>query len=80
MNDEQPNTKPCPFCGYNDVKAELEPPTAFCRFAKCVCNICGATVWGVGVMIPKDGGPADELIASAIKNWNMRSEPREGSE
>ncbi len=76
-DDEQPNTLPCPFCGYNDTITELATRGKFGKFAKTMCQICGATVWGVGVMVPEDGGPADDLMASAIKAWNTRSEPRE---
>lgn len=70
------NTLPCPFCGYNDVHVEIET-TGFGKHATASCQICGAEVHGVGVMVPDDGGPSDELVASAINAWNSRSAPKE---
>lgn len=70
------NTLPCPFCGYNDVRVDIERDTFGSR-ATCSCQICGAQVGGIGVMVPTDGGPADELVASAIQAWNTRTEPRD---
>lgn len=70
------NTLPCPFCGYNDVRVDIES-NEFGKFGVCACQICGATMHGIGVMVPEDGGPADELTASAIEAWNKRTAPIE---
>jgi len=67
---------PCPFCGYTDIEVHIERGP-FGHHAECACQICGATVAGIGVLVPEDGGPADELTASAIAAWNTRSEPKE---
>ena len=69
MSDE---LKPCPFCGSTDIKTEVEVGI-MARSAKCYCNICGASVSGMGVMIPEDS-PEEELIESAHKWWNRREE------
>lgn len=66
---------PCPFCGYTDTSVEIEK-NAMGHIARVSCQICGAEVNGFGVIVPEDGGPADELVASAVKAWNTRSEPR----
>lgn len=66
-------TKPCPFCGYNDVKVTLEHG-AFGSHAVAKCQICGAEVSGIGVMV--GACPPDDLTTSAIDAWNTRSEPR----
>lgn len=73
MNNTDP--LPCPFCGYSDVEVSIEH-CDWGHFGRVMCNICGATAHGIGVMIPKDGGPADELTASALEAWNTRTEPQ----
>ncbi len=70
-----PNTLPCPFCGYNDVRIDIDR-TKFGAFGRATCEICGVVVSGIGVMVPEDGGPADELTASALAAWNSRSAPK----
>lgn len=66
--------KPCPFCGYSDVDVVVEDDH-FGRCAKVSCQICGATVHGVGILIPEDAPEAD-LIASAMEAWNHREAAR----
>lgn len=70
------NTLPCPFCGHNDVRTRIRNDMLG-KHAECACNICGVVVSGIGVMVPEDGGPPDELVASAIAAWNTRTQPGE---
>lgn len=75
MDTIELDTLPCPFCGYNDTKVSIIDDR-FGKHAECFCEICGATVSGIGVMVPEDGGPPDELVASAIAAWNTRTAPK----
>lgn len=71
------DNKPCPFCGFSDTSACIEND-AMGRIASVSCNICGATVYGMGVMVDREGTQTtpDDLLASAYRAWNTREEPR----
>ena len=66
---------PCPFCGYTDVRVDINHNNKMARHATATCQICGAKVSGVGVMIGEV--PADDLTESAVKAWNTRTPPKE---
>lgn len=65
--------KPCPFCGFSRAKVMVDKDK-WCTIGTVTCNICGAQVSGVGVMV---GTVSEkELKAGAVKVWNTRPAPR----
>lgn len=66
--------KPCPFCGYSNAVAGIEKHVFCGKVGYVKCDICGAEVGGVGVLI---GTTTDALLKqSAITAWNTRHAPR----
>ena len=66
MNNE---TKPCPFCGTNDVKYESDWD-GMSYFAYCWCGDCGAESGKVS--ISKTSYKKVTWNNKALKEWNKR--------
>ena len=60
-----PNLKPCPFCGCDDARVQVE---TYGTWARVVCSECGASTMSVQVGY-NDPSPA-------VKLWNERADDR----
>lgn len=67
--------KPCPFCGYSQATVRMCEHVPFARSAEVCCQVCGATVGGMGEMIGVRKN--SEIKQWAITAWNTRKWPRQ---
>lgn len=71
--------KPCPFCGNSHTRSSIDDEDDVARYGKIECDICGATVWGTGVICgtdDDDDASDAELIREAWHFWDNRKEGR----
>jgi len=62
---DNPNLKPCPFCGCDDCRVQVE---TYGKWARVFCPLCGASTMSVQV------GYNDPALA--VKLWNERADDR----
>ncbi len=66
MSAKSEKLKPCPFCGFDDARVQVE---TYGKWARVFCPLCGASTMSVQVGY-NDPTPA-------VKLWNERADDRD---